>query len=594
MELQGIKSTDLSVGDLLKDFYVVPDYQREYIWTVEDVDFLIHDVHDAQTTSNSDESYFIGTIVTNFNSEPAVYELVDGQQRVTTLYVALIAIRDFLREIGTSIEKINDQLHDNAVDRFGQETPRYRVELQYDDSQNVLVSLVNRSHLESIDAIEHSTLSATNLLNAYSTVRTFLQDALKGDESAVRKFYAFLTQSVKLIRIQTDSIDRALWIFETINARGRGLDAMDLLKNLLFRHARGDDFERLKQRWKSLVDTLHAAGERPMVFIRYFLLAKYAERQIRSDEVYRWMTDEKNQSRPHYWLRPVEFATELLSAAQAYSRFAAGLHEDGSTCEPLRNIRRLSSSTRQHLIVMLAARSLPKKDVENLASELEKLFCVFVLTRVPANRYESLLVEWAIILRRAKSQDDLAQFLHLNLVPRRQEMSRDFDVALRIMRANKFPKYRLKYILARMAFDLDSRAYGQADMKQYLDRMVDIEHILSQRPSQEQLSKFGNVAEAKDAINRLANLTLLERSLNATLQNGDFQKKAATYAKSRFLLTKSLVPGAQVGDQTAVNRTIADLKSYEDWTPESMNDRENRLVALARRIWGTSTERESE
>src|SRR5690606_8324886 len=125
VELQGIKSTDLSVGDLLKDFYVVPDYQREYIWTVEDVEFLLHDVYDAQSTSDSDEAYFIGTIVTNFNSEPAVYELVDGQQRVTTLYVALIAIRDFLKEIGTSIEKISDQLHDNAVDRLGQETPRY-------------------------------------------------------------------------------------------------------------------------------------------------------------------------------------------------------------------------------------------------------------------------------------------------------------------------------------------------------------------------------------------------------------------------------------------------------------------------------------
>ena len=61
-------------------------------------------------------------------------------------------------------------------------------------------------------------------------------------------------------------------------------------------------------------------------------------RQIRADDVYRWLTNVKNKDRPNYWDDPVKFATELLSAARAYVNFAQGKLESGSHCEPLANV----------------------------------------------------------------------------------------------------------------------------------------------------------------------------------------------------------------------------------------------------------------
>ncbi len=68
---------------------------------------------------------------------------------------------------------------------------------------------------------------------------------------------------MKLIRIITPDITHALKVFETVNDRGVGLNAMDLLKNLLFMKASADSFEQLKKRWRDLVDTLELSREKP-------------------------------------------------------------------------------------------------------------------------------------------------------------------------------------------------------------------------------------------------------------------------------------------------------------------------------------------
>ena len=71
-----------------------------------------------------------------------------------------------------------------------------------------------------------------------------------------REVYGYLLNKVKLIRIQAEDVAKALRIFETINDRGVGLDSMDLLKNLLFRKASRAKFDRLKDQWKELQDTM--------------------------------------------------------------------------------------------------------------------------------------------------------------------------------------------------------------------------------------------------------------------------------------------------------------------------------------------------
>jgi Protein of unknown function DUF262/Protein of unknown function (DUF1524) len=589
LDLQGIKSVDLSVGDLLKDFYVVPDYQREFVWTTNEVERLLQDIRAEYTERRKGYTpdYFIGTIVTNYQTDQQVFELIDGQQRVTTLYVFLVALRDYLVEMGEPLKAVESQLIHWASDSDGNEVPRHRVELQYEDSQDVVKLLVAERTGTPLDALPTDTRSAANLVQAYRDSRAFLVEELGGQVEQIKKFYAYVTQSVKLIRIRTESIDRALWIFETINERGRGLDAMDLLKNLLFRHAKSDQFEKLKQRWKALMDALYAADERPIGFIRYYILANHAHSRIQADRVYGWLTDAKNDDRPNYWDDPITFTNRILSAARAYVNFAQGRLEDGSECRYLKNMWYLSHTARQHLILLLAARSLPRDSIIRLSKEIENLYCVFLLTRQSANKFEKDFVDWAVKLRAMTTADDLDAFLEDVLIPERHALKAEFEFALRNLREENLPKYRLKYVLGKLAQHLDEIAYGPREMAVYVEKRIDIEHILPIGAAPDTLATFGDPKEASSALHRLANLTLLERSHNAVVSNKPFPEKQVGYAQSNFLLTKGLARDVAVGKASLVNEALAFVGTYDQWDSAAFRDREDHLAALAQLVWGT-------
>jgi hypothetical protein len=98
-----IESDDLTLTQVFKDFYVVPNFQREYVWEQENVIKLFDDIYDefydADGVQQPSNEYFIGSIVTCMN-DVGCYELIDGQQRMTTIYLGLCAIRDHFEQLG--------------------------------------------------------------------------------------------------------------------------------------------------------------------------------------------------------------------------------------------------------------------------------------------------------------------------------------------------------------------------------------------------------------------------------------------------------------------------------------------------------------
>ena len=404
---------------------------------------------------------------------------------------------------------------------------------------------------------------------------------------ALRVFYGYYNNTVKLIRIKTVDVAKALKIFETINDRGVGLDSMDLLKNLLFMKSNQNEFEALKRIWKELQDTIFEAGEKPLRFLRYFIFSRYSVEALREDEIYGWFS--KNQKLCGYAEDSLKFAKELLDAAKAYGQFLKGCDPTGKQRPELQSLQFLGgSAARQHLILLLAGRHLPDALFSQLVREVENLFFVYVVSRENTRDFERNFARWAPELRNAKTPEELQQFLKQRIEPSKAALSDRFDDSFRRMTSAELQVYRLRYILAKLNQHVELSAYGETEgtrwLRNYVANEFQIEHIQPQNPCQQAVDEFGEAIDP-GIINRLGNLVLVEKPINASLGNKPYSKKKLVYPQSKLLLVHAISERPKIGVNTSVDRAVRDLESFSEWNEASVTARQAKLGELARVIW---------
>lgn len=581
--MSAIESKDETVSSIFKDFYVVPNYQREYVWGEPEVDQLLKDIRTEQA-EGADAEYFIGSIVVCPRADGA-FDLIDGQQRTTTLFVILCAIRDHLISIGDgAAESIKKLIADTIIDINGNDTFRARLDPQYEDAGDVFEKLV-----AGVRPAQSGTKSMKNVATAYDTVRRFLAEEFGSDAKAVKAFYGYLVLRVKLIRIRTDSIARALKIFETINDRGVGLDAMDLLKNLLFMQTDPTQFDRLKDRWKKLTDGLFAAGEKPLRFLRYYLFATYGVTKVREDELYDWFV--ANEKLVGFSTDPIAFVDKLQDALGAYVNFLKGLGRDGHPSPAVEAISILAGgATRQHLILLLAGRDLPQDVFEALCADTEALLFTYLITRTTNREFEVLFPEWAPSMVSVTNLEQYETFAEQTLRKRRRELAPRFHREFAVLDGRTLRQYQLRYVLAKLTQHVDRAAYGQSSQNSlWLSRYCDganihIEHILPQSPDADVREEFGEGADSPELLWSLGNLALAEKSINTSLGRKPFSYKRTIYPQSQLLLTRVIGKKPDIG-QTAIDRAVSAMVPFESWTRSDIALRSSWLVALAAETW---------
>lgn len=589
-----IESADLSIEALFRDFYVVPDFQREYVWEERNVEQFLEDILDEFADSRGEitlgeAEYFIGSVVACRDNTGA-FQLIDGQQRLTTIYLILCSLRDRLLRVNASApDYLQRLIADNHPDpKTGDDLSSCRLILQYADSDGVLEKIATGN--QSPTAIPRSTDSVKHILDAYETIDAFLNSAFADEPVKLRQFCVAFIQRVKLIRILTPSLAHALKVFETINDRGVGLNAMDLLKNLLFMRTTANRHEQLKRRWKELLDTLSDCGEKPLRFLRYFIMSRYplerGQDVIREDQIYQWMSE--HQSVTGIDSKPLEFLDELVANGRSYAHFAKAMNAAGAPNRYLSNITSLSGAARQHFILLMAGQHLPEDSFDELARQLENLYFCYLITREPTKNFESNFTKWSPELRAIADRAGLDEFVAKRLTPDRQARSNGFDFAFRELAQDKLPKYRMRYVLAKLTQFVDHDAFGNQasySLEGYLDSSVHIEHILPQNPSFDVATVFDKPDEYNLYVARLGNLTLLEKTINSAVSNDVYTDKCPGYLQSQFLLTKSLVERPQFGQNTQLNRATEKLKQFQSWQSIDIAGRQEMLVQLARRTW---------
>ena len=358
---------------------------------------------------------------------------------------------------------------------------------------------------------------------------------------------------------------------------------------MLFIHTSPQDYVVLKDRWKKLTDILDSCKEKPLRFLRYYIMSHYEidlSRGLREDEIYQWFVGHAGEAGIHS--APLQFVDRLISRAQSYAQFLQGKDPHGEPNRYLRNLHACSGTARQHYILLLAGQHLESEQFRELCRHIENLFFTFIITREQTKTLERIFARSSSALRSAQTDEELQQFLSAWILPEIGARQRAFDFALAELSMDRIQQYRMRYILAKLTQFVDEQAWGNQghqDLQHYLDPAVHVEHILPQKPTSSVLDGFDRPEEYYQYVNKLGNLTLLEKTINTSVSNGPFHAKCPGYAQSMFLLTKSIAEAPKVGVDTQLNRAVRDLIQFETWNSEDIQLRQEMLGVLARQVW---------
>ena len=604
-----IENHKYSIEEAFREcFYIVPDYQREYVWTDKEVHQLLEDI-DEQIDAGTTREYFIGTVLVSPTDQKNHYEVIDGQQRLTTFFLLLCALKHLFQG-EPQRQTVSGLISTSYTDSDGETRTSLKLEPRYENAGEVVTKLVEldadpqtaRAGIQSAGIASFGSLE--NLVSAYSTLYRYLKDNYE-DAPKLKKYWGYLANNVVFIQISTD-VSSALKIFETINERGVGLNPMDLLKNLLFTQVKQAQFTQLKDEWKKITKPLEKEKEKPLRFLRYFLMANYVIKNdrgdavVREDEIYDWFVDKDNAALCDYANKPFEFVRKVIRNVVHYLAFSNGLGNDGKPSLAMDSLKRLAGGAFSlHYVLLLAAANFPKPLFDHFVAQLESFLFYYIFTKTPTKDLERSFSQWADELRAiAGATDPVKQKVQLNaFIADRFDTnmagkSQELVDALRRFTLYSMQQYRTRYLLARLTQHVEMAFSGlktPGSLEPFTK--LEIEHILPDNPTAELRGKWatenpGTVYD--DYKNRLGNLTLLEKPINIVAGNDFYTAKQAEYRKSGNYLTRSLVELTCVGQNTSISRINEKLKAFPAWNAKAIEGRHGLLITLAQDVWKTS------
>lgn len=565
MELQVASEQLTSLLTEYKQQFVVPLYQRPYSWTTEEVDQLWEDI-----TEDLESEHFMGSIVLNKEHKKRP-EIIDGQQRLTTLLILLALIRDRYHSFGSELSSrpqdflVADRYTSNPADRFKLRLGEDNWEVFRDFVLRKPGEDGRREWKEKSSLPKRMQTVNSNLFDNAKRLEQLLDGVLSGmaSEEAVAKLEDIerkVTEKLTFVVIRVGSVDDAFLLFETLNDRGLQLSAADLVKShLLSRYEAKfgkDAVAEAHQEWQELIDSLGGADIGR--FLRYFLLMYYEK--VQNDKVFRYFKERLAKTSPDSML------VRLRTMARHYGEFTRpSLVEHEPTRQVLTDLAELRATT--CYVVLMPAR-------EALADDLDAFVRFARLAEALAYRWTTIVGNNAqrleTIFQRAAKQfvdHEAAGLASATEILTSELPSRDeFLAAFRHKRMGT--QYVARYTLRRIEQLLSAGSEVKTPDK------VEIEHILPQQLSEPWLEDLGdNAAELHpELVGRWGNLTLLSSKLNKEARNYGFEAKKNIYIDKDG-------PGSDI-------RLTQRLALEDNWGPEQIDGRQQWMGLIAEQLWG--------
>ncbi|PUD22491.1 DUF262 domain-containing protein [Helicobacter pylori] len=557
-----IGSEDSYLEDILKDklYYQIPIYQRPYQWTEENCEKLLDDLF-FNYEDDRESDYFCGSLVlvkSDPRSKTEIYDIVDGQQRLSTFILLAKVLADLYLHDGLGPEYL-EYLQESWKDRH---TKRKRL------SFNTIGSNAEDDFAYALEHFNDSQASKNkNNKNNYLKNAVCLKDYLmKKEIKNINSFIEWLYSNVKFITIICPNIDNALRIFNVLNARGLPLNATDIFKGeLLKKLTEEKEQEELAIRWEDLYQKCLDNGFTMETLFSQYLIYFYAKTSIeKMDNSLNTQFDEL-QKPPLEYLDGVEdFYNAYVEVLEMQDRHAyLLLYKDDD-----------------HLCVMLCTSLLhhySPQDIETLKELLVKFYYQnWVATREEPKKQTNCNIIKA--LKEKQSVENIASivkkyFKDENTTQRFKENLQDDHLYEKHKRASKNSWLKPILILVEYSMSDDPRP------KRIQKGNFHVEHILPQQPGpSSQWVKDFSEEERELYTHSLANLTLLGGTKNSQASNLDFKEKKEIYMGNAVKLGKDKRGREKPFKVMTCYKMTIDVAQYTEWTPKSLEKRKEELI----------------
>lgn len=550
-----IDSTAESIGEILRKpvFYKVPVNQRDFAWTDEEIDLLWTDLTTALRDGRSE--YFLGAIVVSPNEDdPTILEIVDGQQRMAALSMIFAAIADAWRK--TNEPARADDIGRNFLGARDRRTREVVPKLSLNETNNPVFQRVVHGNHEPMVSEKKSWPKSNKLLaGAYDRIKIKLDAWLNGQsdkEESLIELEEYLDTNANVIRIEVGDESDAFVIFETLNDRGLELAVSDLVKNYLFSMA-DTHLEQFKKNWAEI--SLLVGSENLTAFLRHLWLSDHEV--VRDKELYRNLRA-TIKSKP----AARQFVERVRRAADLYAALMSTDHAYWADFPPearkyLEALLLFKVSQFRPLALAVMEGGTPEQVTKMLRQMVVISFRYTMVSSLNANELERTYSDAAVSIRKNNTRNPQAIF---KLIKAAYVEDRRFteDFATRSFAKSQIARYILIELNNSMEKDTAKGAKEDA---------VSLEHILPKNPSGGWASALRSSDDPDEWVEKIGNLTLLEKKVNRGLGSKDFAtKKSKGYTPSEL----------------PINAAVATKKK---WSWKEIESRSEVLATIARDVW---------
>lgn len=515
-------------------FYQVPDYQRPYSWDSENISELIDDLFLAFTT-NKDKEYFCGSLVLVHNNR---YDIIDGQQRITTFTIIACVIRELF--FSDLTPKSQDYISLSIQDKYDSEKHKLRFltneHSQVDFSETVIKGIDFREKANIFKDFKNNRY----LQNAYY-LRANILNKLEEIDIDINEFVIWVYEKIVLTVIVTKDLDNAIQIFNVLNDRGMPLSPIDILKSSLMSKLSQEDRISFKAKWEDINRSLSLTD----LFDFEDLLNTYLYYKVGSNPSTRY----DKALLDIYKKDNIDSNSAIFEIGEFSKAYLEVINSNDKNIHLLKYLRH-----RIYWHSILSAAVFTKYEY---LEELQKMLVAFYYQNWIAGATIARIKQTSFnILKAVKKGSPIADIKILckeNLCNYNTTETFKLELSSNYIYGRRWDRAILLLIEYNM---------NEANTCNYIhmNNFIQIEHILPQTPAldSEWVHLFSN-EELEELTNSLGNLTLLSMRKNIQAFNYSFESKKDAYENKDDVITSFVITQKVLKNDT--------------WTPQIIRNR---------------------